>query len=183
LHDQNRDFAVIAEYTTPERSEGVGVDPTGTYVAYGVLGTGVQSPEQLLPSTLYVVRLGDAEVVATFEAAYASNYNRASFTTDGGAVAMVFGLCRPEVWTLGVGRLDGSRTTLLEGGSMAAKFSPDGKWLGITRGTELWAVPSDGSAPARRLAKEVHGPAGFEWSPDSRWISMAPYFGGFGQCP
>jgi hypothetical protein len=140
-------------------------------------------PGRILPSTFSVVRIGDSRVVATFEGAYASNYNRASFTPDGGTVAMVFDLCRPETWTLDAGRIDGTRTTLAEGGSMAAKFSPDGQWLGFTRGVELWAVPSDGSAPARRLADEVHGPAGFEWSPDSRWITAVPYFGGFGQCP
>jgi hypothetical protein len=55
--------------------------------------------------------------------------------------------------------------------------------VGFTRGTELWVVGVDGSTPARRLAEGVHGPAGFEWSPDSTSISYQPFFGGYDQCP
>jgi|GEM_PF-6829903 len=183
LHDPARGFAAIAEYTTPERSTAVGVDPTGTYVAYGVYGAERGPGERVLSSTFYIVRLGDAAVVATFESAYGTDYNRTSFAPDGSAALMMTDYCRPETWTLDIGSIDGTKRTLARGGAMALKFSPDGRWVGYTKGIELWVVRSDGAEPPRKLADDIHGPAGFEWSPDSRWISVPPFFGGFDQCP
>lgn len=90
--------------------------------------------------------------------------------------------CGPD-WAVEVGGLDGSRRVIAPGSALYTRFSPDGAQVGILRGTELWAVPADGSAPARLMAEGLHGPAGFDWSPDSRWISVQPYFGGFGICP
>lgn len=55
--------------------------------------------------------------------------------------------------------------------------SPDGRWVvfGVVEPaydekqqvSDLWIVPADGSAPARRLTSTAGGEAAFDWSPDS----------------
>jgi dipeptidyl aminopeptidase/acylaminoacyl peptidase len=61
--------------------------------------------------------------------------------------------------------------------------SPDGRWvvLSVTepsytaaeQSTDLWIVPVDGSAPARRLTSSRGGEGGVAWSPDSRRIAFS----------
>jgi dipeptidyl aminopeptidase/acylaminoacyl peptidase len=65
----------------------------------------------------------------------------------------------------------------------APVLSPDGKQVVITltepaykaeeQVTDLWLVPADGSAPARRLTASLTPEAGVVWSADSRRIAFA----------
>ncbi|HYS97703.1 MAG TPA: S9 family peptidase, partial [Candidatus Dormibacteraeota bacterium] len=62
-------------------------------------------------------------------------------------------------------------------------ISPDGRWIvfsvtepSYTEGeqvTDLWLVPSDGSAEPRRLTNTKGGESGVDWSPDSRRIAFS----------
>src|SRR5437867_13198462 len=65
----------------------------------------------------------------------------------------------------------------------APAISPDGRWIvfsvsepSYTEGeqvTDLWLVPTDGSAQPRRLTNTKGGESGVEWSPDSRRIAFS----------
>jgi len=66
----------------------------------------------------------------------------------------------------------------------APSVSPDGKWTVYTVSeiidsknskavSRLWIVPSDGSAPARRLTNPSGKDSSPKWSPDGRWILFA----------
>ncbi|MEP6870920.1 MAG: hypothetical protein ABI939_03620 [Anaerolineaceae bacterium] len=180
VHDPAKNYAVVAKLVTRANAVGLGIDRQGKYAAYGVYGPpAVSGVPRILPSTVVVVSIPDGQEVATFPA-YAG-YETIDFSPDGRSVLMQTNLCGPN-WTLAAGGLDGSTRTIARGSFMVSKFSPDGTQVGFTRGTELWVVASDGNTPARRLAEGVHGPAGFEWSPDGKWMIVPPYFGGFGQC-
>lgn len=60
--------------------------------------------------------------------------------------------------------------------------SPDGRWavfsvaepsyVEANQVSDLWLVPTDGSAPARRLTNSKGGESGVEWSPDGRKIAF-----------
>src|SRR5258705_2351829 len=62
-------------------------------------------------------------------------------------------------------------------------ISPDGRWIvfsvtepSYTEGeqvSDLWLVPSDGSAEPRRLTNTKAGESGVDWSPDSRRIAFS----------
>src|SRR2546426_3739090 len=62
-------------------------------------------------------------------------------------------------------------------------ISPDGRWIvfsvtepSYTEGeqvSDLWLVPSDGSAEPRRLTTTRGGESGVDWSPDSRRIAFS----------
>src|SRR6266851_1284940 len=62
-------------------------------------------------------------------------------------------------------------------------ISPDGRWIvfsvtepSYTEGeqvSDLWLVPSDGSAEPRRLTNTKGGESGVDWSPDSRRIAFS----------
>jgi dipeptidyl aminopeptidase/acylaminoacyl peptidase len=64
----------------------------------------------------------------------------------------------------------------------APVVSPDGKWVvfSVTEPAydekeavnDLWMVPSDGSAPARKITANKSGESGYAWSPDSRQIAF-----------
>jgi hypothetical protein len=181
IHDPAKGYSVVEQLTVPAGANGLGIDPTGKYVGFGVYAASPPAGTRILPSAFSLVRIADGRTVATFSA-YDSNYNPASFSPDGQSVLLQTDLCGPN-WSLRVGKVDGSSRAIEQGAFMATKFSPDGTRVGFTRGTELWVVDSDGATPARRLAEGVHGPFGFEWSPDSKWISLPPFFGGFDQCP
>src|SRR4051812_41615741 len=61
--------------------------------------------------------------------------------------------------------------------------SPDGRWVVVSvtepaydekkEVSDLWIVPGDGSAPARRLTSSKASESGVAWSPDSRRIAFA----------
>ncbi|MBL8214050.1 MAG: S9 family peptidase [Bryobacterales bacterium] len=61
--------------------------------------------------------------------------------------------------------------------------SPDGRWVAFTliepnydpanQSSDLWLVPADGSAAARRLTSSKGGEGGAAWSPDSRRIAFS----------
>lgn len=61
--------------------------------------------------------------------------------------------------------------------------SPDGKWVVFSLGepayddkdqvSDLWIVPTDGSAKPRRLTSTRSGESGVTWSPDSRRIAFS----------
>ncbi len=61
--------------------------------------------------------------------------------------------------------------------------SPDGKWVVFSlvepayddkdQISDLWIVPADGSASARRLTSSKSGESGVAWSPDSRRIAFS----------
>ncbi|HEX8920094.1 MAG TPA: hypothetical protein VF766_01370, partial [Pyrinomonadaceae bacterium] len=61
--------------------------------------------------------------------------------------------------------------------------SPDGKWVVFSliepaydekdQVSDLWIVPSDGSAPARRLTFSKGGESGTAWSPDSQRLAFS----------
>ncbi|MBV8684263.1 MAG: S9 family peptidase [Caulobacteraceae bacterium] len=61
--------------------------------------------------------------------------------------------------------------------------SPDGKWVVVSvvepsyeadkQVSDLWLVPSDGSAPPRRITHTKEAESGVAWSPDSRQIAFA----------
>src|SRR4051794_18316096 len=61
--------------------------------------------------------------------------------------------------------------------------SPDGKWVVFSlvepaydekdQVSDLWIVPSDASAPARRLTFSKSGESGTAWSPDSRRLAFS----------
>src|SRR5258707_15425895 len=61
-------------------------------------------------------------------------------------------------------------------------ISPDGRWIvfsvtepSYTEGeqvSDLWLVPTDGSAEPRRLTNSKSGEGGVDWSPDSRRIAF-----------
>lgn len=158
-------------YTTPDAAAGVALNPAGNLASFSVPGSGL---------TFAIVSITDGNQLVSLPGAV-SNYNGASFSRDGGRALMGSGFCTPD-WLLESVGTDGSRLPLSKGSFMAAKFSPDGSQVAFTRGITLWVVAADGSSAPRQLADEVHGPAGFEWSPDSRWISVPPFFGGFDQC-
>lgn len=177
IHDPARDYAVAVTAVTRAGAERLGIDREGRYAAYGVLGPAANSDlPRILPSTVTILRLADGEVMATFPT-YAG-YGEVDFSPDGRSILMQSDFCGPE-WAVEVGGLDGSRRVIAPGSALYTKFSRDGAQVGILRGT---VVHADGSAAARRIAEGLHGPAGFDWSPDGKWISVPPYFGGFGIC-
>src|SRR5881296_2021577 len=61
-------------------------------------------------------------------------------------------------------------------------ISPDGRWVVFTvtepsytegeQVSDLWLVPTDGSAEPRRLTNTKSGESGVDWSPDSRRIAF-----------
>jgi len=61
-------------------------------------------------------------------------------------------------------------------------LSPDGKWVVVSVAepsydekkevSDLWIVPTDGSAPARRLTSSKAAEGGADWSPDSRRLAF-----------
>src|SRR5690348_229087 len=61
--------------------------------------------------------------------------------------------------------------------------SPDGKWVVFPvlepayeperESSDLWLVPADGSAPARRITNTRAPESGVSWSPDSHSIAFA----------
>src|SRR2546427_12273283 len=63
-------------------------------------------------------------------------------------------------------------------------ISPDGRWIvfsvtepSYTEGeqvSDLWLVPSDGSAEPRRLTTTRGGESGVGWGPDSRRVASSP---------
>src|SRR5512144_1537191 len=63
------------------------------------------------------------------------------------------------------------------------KISPDGKWVVFTvlepaydekeQASDLWIVPADGSAKARKITFSKSAENGVTWSPDSRRIAFA----------
>src|SRR3989475_3669328 len=65
----------------------------------------------------------------------------------------------------------------------APAISPDGRWIvfsvtepSYTEGdqvSDLWLVPTDGSAEPRRLTNTKCGESGVDWSPDSRRIAFS----------
>jgi len=65
----------------------------------------------------------------------------------------------------------------------APAISPDGRWIvfsvtepSYTEGeqvSDLWVVPTDGSAEPRRLTNTKGGEGGVDWSPDSRRIAFS----------
>jgi dipeptidyl aminopeptidase/acylaminoacyl peptidase len=65
----------------------------------------------------------------------------------------------------------------------APQISPDGRWIVFTvtepsytegeQVTDLWVVPSDGSAEPRRLTNSKSGEGGVDWSADSRRIAFS----------
>ena len=65
----------------------------------------------------------------------------------------------------------------------APEISPDGKWVvfSVTEPSytekdivsDLWIVPADGSARARKLTFGKASESGYKWSPDSRYIAFA----------
>ena len=65
----------------------------------------------------------------------------------------------------------------------APSVSPDGKWVVFSvtdpaydekeQSSDLWIVPSDGSAKARRLTATRAGESDVQWSPDSRRIAFS----------
>src|SRR6476661_6782905 len=62
-------------------------------------------------------------------------------------------------------------------------LSPDGRWavfpvtepsyVEASQVSDLWIVPTDGSAPPRRLTNTKGGEGGVEWSPDGRRIAFS----------
>src|SRR3989442_7324919 len=62
-------------------------------------------------------------------------------------------------------------------------ISPDGRWVVFTvtepsytegeQVSDLWLVPTDGSAEPRRLTNTRAGESGVDWSPDSRRIAFS----------
>src|SRR3989449_2518759 len=62
-------------------------------------------------------------------------------------------------------------------------ISPDGRWVVFTvtepsytegeQVSDLWLVPTDGSAGPRRLTNTKAGESGVDWSPDSRRIAFS----------
>lgn len=181
LHAAAAPFGATAEFTTPAEAYGVGVDPRTGLLAYALLGS--QRPaSRVLESMVYLVRLDPLQAVATFENAYLAEYTSGPSFGLGGRLAAMGNFCEPASWSVDALSPDGTRSLVASGGAMRIKFSPDGRWVAFTRGITLWVVAADGSSAPRQLADEVHGPAEFWWSPDSRWISVPPFFGGFDQC-
>ena len=181
IHDPAKAYAVVATAVTRAGAASLGIDRDGRQAAYAVLGTpSASGVPRILPSTIFFLRIADGEETATVSGY--PGYNALDFTPDGRSLLLQTGFCGSN-WSIGVGALDGTVRSITPGGFMVGKFSPDGSQVGFTRGTELWVVASDGNTPARRLAEGIHGPAGFDWSPDSKWISVPPFFGGFDWCP
>ncbi len=175
--DPGNDFAVTSQFTSRPGAGPVAIDGNGRYVAYAVFGTEAKPGSRILPSTTYVVGLDSGQEVRAF----ADAYGPPDFSRDGVSVLMQRDYCGPN-WALVIGTLDGGVRVVTPGGALVTKFSPDDSRVGFTRGKELWVAASDGASPARRIATEVHGPFGFEWSPDGKSITVPPYIGGFDQC-
>src|SRR5262245_18976318 len=65
----------------------------------------------------------------------------------------------------------------------APAMSPDGRWVAFIlssiveaenrRQGELWIVPADGSAPARRLSDPAMNASGPRWSPDGTLLAFS----------
>ena len=61
--------------------------------------------------------------------------------------------------------------------------SPDGKWVvapvvepsydTLSQSTDLWIVPTDGSAPPKRLTNTKSAESGVTWSPDGTRLAFA----------
>lgn len=181
LHDPGAAFRIAAEFTSPAGAYGTGVDARTGLLAYALYGSQLPG-SRVLESTTFLVNLVDGRNIATFENAYLAEYNSGPSFGLGGRLAAMANFCDPPSWTVDALYPDGTRSAIARGGAMRIEFSPDGKWLAFTRGITLWVAAVDGSVAPRQVADDVHGPAEFSWSPDSRWISIPPFFGGFDQC-
>jgi dipeptidyl aminopeptidase/acylaminoacyl peptidase len=156
------------------------VSPDGRFTAYGLANPDSRTGNYR-DGTVILMELASGVEVAVFTASAASYPNAPlEFAPDSTNVLVQTDVCK--AWNLAVAGVDGALRQVASGGFWVVKYSPDGKLIGFTRGTELWTVRSDGSAPARRIATDAHGPAGFEWSPDGRWLAVPDFFGGFGAC-
>lgn len=182
LHNGAAPFTAIAEFTTPAEAYGVGVDPRTGTLAYALYGPRI-GVGRVLSSTVSTVRLADGQPVATYENAYLAEYTSGPSFGLGGRLAAMANFCEPGAWSIDALSPDGTKSVVASGGAMRIKFSPDGRWLAFTRGVTLWLAAADGSVAPHQIADQVHGPAEFFWSPDSRWIAVPPFFGGFDQCP
>ncbi|MGE5347155.1 MAG: TolB family protein, partial [Acidithiobacillales bacterium] len=68
------------------------------------------------------------------------------------------------------------------------QLSPDGRWVAfvrtatdpatLTRNADVWLVPSDGSAPARRLTRNAASDTAPRFSPDGKTLAFLSARGG-----
>ena len=93
------------------------------------------------------------------------------------------------IWTAGLSARAQTKTPLTHEAMWAMKRvgapvpSPDGQWVVFSlvepaydekdQVSDLWIVPADGSAKARRLTYSKGGEGGVAWSPDSRQIAFS----------
>lgn len=86
-------------------------------------------------------------------------------------------VARGDLWAAPIGGGDARRLVHGEGHLLAARFSPDGRWIAYTKraagGQDVYAVPSTGGAP-RRLTHDTQPSAGGNlvvgWTPDGTRI-------------
>ena len=174
-------YPILTELKTRVGANSVSVSPDGTRVSYAIVDLPPQ-PRGTFAATVYLVNL-----LTGAESSFRANpqmYPNAplEFSPDSTAVLVQTGVCEPGKWKMALARSDGVLETLAGGTFGVVKFSPDGKRIGFTRGTELWVLEFATGAQPKRLAEGIHGPAGFVWSPDSKWMAAPSFFGGFGAC-
>ncbi|HYP52375.1 MAG TPA: S9 family peptidase [Pyrinomonadaceae bacterium] len=103
-------------------------------------------------------------------------------------LAVLFALAAPPAARLGVAQPSATKPITHETMWLMKRVgapvpSPDGKWVVFSlvepaydesaQTTDLWVVPSDGSAKPRRLTATKGGESGAAWSPDSRRLAFS----------
>ncbi len=97
-----------------------------------------------------------------------------SLSPDGKLVSFSY---MGDIWVAPIDRGVARRVTVSEGSEFYQTWSPDGRWIAFTSDRygngDVFVVPSDGSAPPRRLTYHQAWDRVYFWSEDSKFI----YFG------
>ncbi len=111
------------------------------------------------------------------DGAFSSTINPLTISADGRRLVLAQS---GRLWTR---QLDQAQSTAVTGteGADDPFLSPDGQWIGFTRGGELWKVSVQGGAPVALC--DAPGSRGASWGPDGHIVAALDRVGGLSRVP
>ena len=76
-----------------------------------------------------------------------------------------------QIYVVPVGGGDAKQLTNGTSSSASPRWSPDGKKIAFTTGSQIWVMDSDGD-DKKQITKISTGAAGPVWSPDGNWLAF-----------